>query len=339
MDTPGHGFAQDILTVDYMYLLGTVILYWDHILTFGDEVKYIWFRPKISSSYWFFLNRYIAFFGSIPLLVLTLATSNISVCKRYNTLYQSLFILNVARVCFLMSQRVYALYQRSRYILNTLTITSVIILVISTYAIVISLHDFFYTEFRGTQGQRIRCYIGITDKGAITLAIPWEALLGFESLVFTLTLWKSWTMRDHYRHVPLLKLLLRDGAMYYGIVCLSSLANILTFYVCGPYIRNGLVIFGGTISISMLSRIIINLHKSADENDSRREPQSTMQPRSYSGGDSNSDYHSAANARHRAMKHDVVELDTLATQELVFVTRRLDDIEEGEVEGAIRNPE
>jgi len=45
----------------------------------------------------------------------------------------------------------------------------------------------------------------------LALAIPWETLLAFESLILMLTLWKSWSMRDHYRHVPLLKLLLRDG--------------------------------------------------------------------------------------------------------------------------------
>ncbi|KAF5374259.1 hypothetical protein D9758_004700 [Tetrapyrgos nigripes] len=48
----------------YMYLLGInaifiAILFWDYIITFGDEVKYIWTRPKILSSYCFLIIRYL----------------------------------------------------------------------------------------------------------------------------------------------------------------------------------------------------------------------------------------------------------------------------------------
>lgn len=36
----------------------------------GDEVNYIWLRPKSRSSYWFLVNRYFAFFGNIAVLLL-----------------------------------------------------------------------------------------------------------------------------------------------------------------------------------------------------------------------------------------------------------------------------
>ncbi|KAF5336485.1 hypothetical protein D9611_006684 [Ephemerocybe angulata] len=58
------------------------ILYYDHILTFKSEVAHLWARPKSHSSYWFFLNRYFAFFTNIAVLTLSFTTlsAQILVC-------------------------------------------------------------------------------------------------------------------------------------------------------------------------------------------------------------------------------------------------------------------
>lgn len=34
---------------------------YDYLITLSDEVHFIWQRPKRRSSYWFLLNRYLAF--------------------------------------------------------------------------------------------------------------------------------------------------------------------------------------------------------------------------------------------------------------------------------------
>ena len=51
---PGFSIAYDVYTV---------ILLYDHALTFGDECKYIWSQPTKRSSLWFCLNRYYAAIG------------------------------------------------------------------------------------------------------------------------------------------------------------------------------------------------------------------------------------------------------------------------------------
>ena len=35
-----------------------MILFYDHLLTFGDEVQYIWSAPSTYAKYIFLLNRY-----------------------------------------------------------------------------------------------------------------------------------------------------------------------------------------------------------------------------------------------------------------------------------------
>ena len=38
-----------------------VILYYDHLITFDDEYRYIWARLKSPASWLFLLNRFVAF--------------------------------------------------------------------------------------------------------------------------------------------------------------------------------------------------------------------------------------------------------------------------------------
>lgn len=42
--------------------------------TTGSEINCLWRRPKSHSAYWFFLNRYFAFFGNIAVTVIAFTT-------------------------------------------------------------------------------------------------------------------------------------------------------------------------------------------------------------------------------------------------------------------------
>jgi len=55
------------VTISLAVLLNQVaaFLYYDHLITIGNEISYIWSRRKTASAYWFFLNRYLSFFGNI----------------------------------------------------------------------------------------------------------------------------------------------------------------------------------------------------------------------------------------------------------------------------------
>ncbi|TFK31908.1 hypothetical protein BDQ12DRAFT_671501 [Crucibulum laeve] len=45
--------------------MASAILYYDHLITLGNEINYLWRRPRRAGAYWFFLNRYLAFFGNV----------------------------------------------------------------------------------------------------------------------------------------------------------------------------------------------------------------------------------------------------------------------------------
>lgn len=50
-----------------------VVLAYDYLLTLPAEVHFIWERPKRGSSYWFFLNRYLALSTTLIMAVFTFA--------------------------------------------------------------------------------------------------------------------------------------------------------------------------------------------------------------------------------------------------------------------------
>ena len=55
----------DISCVDEI----TAILYYDHLITFSEELRYIWKRSFSMASAWFLVNRYIPFLGNVVVLV------------------------------------------------------------------------------------------------------------------------------------------------------------------------------------------------------------------------------------------------------------------------------
>lgn len=54
-----HRRALVLLTDILILVIGLVVLLWDHLLTFGDEIKYIWKWPVEVSKIVFIFNRYL----------------------------------------------------------------------------------------------------------------------------------------------------------------------------------------------------------------------------------------------------------------------------------------
>ncbi|KAG1889222.1 hypothetical protein F4604DRAFT_829708 [Suillus subluteus] len=56
----------------------------------------------------------------------------------------------------------------------------------------------------------------------------------------------------------------RDGAMYFGVMTLLNIPNILTYYYGSDITRGSLSTFTSCISVTLISRLMLNLHKSFD---------------------------------------------------------------------------
>ncbi|KAH9477580.1 hypothetical protein JR316_0009802 [Psilocybe cubensis] len=112
------------------------------------------------------------------------------------------------------------------------------------------------------------CHVAFSSMTSVRLAAAWEALFVYDSIIFGLIVVKTWRARQDHAitgiSIPLISLILRDGAVYFAVMALCNLANIVTFYLCGPFLRGGLSTFASSMSVTMMSRLMLNLHETAE---------------------------------------------------------------------------
>ncbi|KAI0371229.1 hypothetical protein BV20DRAFT_1017181 [Pilatotrama ljubarskyi] len=265
MSADGHGVPESVYIHNYLHLAGVVILYYDFFLTFGEEYHRVWKNPRTISSILFYLNRYLPILGDIAVNTgnfYIFSSEQVSLvpcsCRHYAFFRQLLLVINQVVVCFILFLRTYALYGRDKRILVLVVGVGAILLGISCWSIVGQHQDI---ELRGG------CHLMADRMTAVRLAVSWEALFAFDCMVFILTVTK--TFRERYRHRvtsgrhDIISLILRDGAMYFAVMASVNFANTLTFYFLEPLLRGCLSTFASSVSVTMMSRLMLNLQGSA----------------------------------------------------------------------------
>ncbi|KAJ3907297.1 hypothetical protein F5879DRAFT_548402 [Lentinula edodes] len=206
---------------DYFHLFSITFLYWDHLITFPDEIQYLWKRSMGWSTALFFFNRYFAALGNIVVTV-------------------SLFSSGLTESVILLTIRIYALYHCSRRMLIYMLVTGFTLGGLSIFAI-----------FFGQSSQSVLtptgCHTQLTLITSIQVAAAWEALFLYDSMLFVMTLHKAYKTRYELRQerlrIPLVVIILRDGSIYFGVMALANLINISTFYYPDPFLRGALCTF------------------------------------------------------------------------------------------------
>ncbi|KAJ7108023.1 hypothetical protein C8R43DRAFT_1140159 [Mycena crocata] len=249
--------ARGIYFLNYFHILGVSFLIWDHIITLDTEYRFLWTRAKSTSAYWFFALRYGALMTNIPVVVFSfVALPNSFV----SSLFIILAILTIFAVSVVMILRIYALYGRSARVLWWLVGIATGFTGITLWSVHQGQHGFPLTILSG-------CHLSIPKSASYYLAVSWECLFAFDSIIFGLTIFNAWVTRRHvgpHANMPIHRLLVRDGAMYFGAMALANLANIVTFLIGGPLLAGSLATFATCVSVTMMSRLMLNLHERTD---------------------------------------------------------------------------
>ncbi|KAF8975743.1 hypothetical protein BDQ17DRAFT_1267780, partial [Cyathus striatus] len=230
------------------------IFYYDYIITTGNEINFFWRRSKgPRKSFWFFLNRYFSFFGNLVEIIVNFMTipEALFSCETYNLFRQLFLVLNQVIVCALLTLRIYALYSRSFQIL--------VCMACGAAGLLVAWSLFGQKHFASQPLAGTGCHVGLTQENAIRnpynitifrpflttsadIASAWEALMVFDTMIFSFILYRTWTTRQNHRiarvRIPLISLILRDGRLFDY-----------------PSINS--------ISVTMMSRIMLNLHQNA----------------------------------------------------------------------------
>lgn len=261
MEDDSSSSAQAIITQNTCHIFSMCILYYDHLIQLDTEVQYMWRRRKSASSAMFLTLRYAAPMSNIPTVVFSFVPVSAKGCSLLNLSHEILIICTQVLVSVIMIQRMYALYGRSKKILWGLSGTAI---AFTGVIIWLTQHQDSFPLF-----VLPGCHIDLPRNTSLRLAGGWGALFLFDTIVALLTISNAYSTRRRLgaqaqTDMPIHTLIVRDGAMYFAAIAVSNLANILTFIFNGPWIPGSLTIFTSCISITMVCRLMLNIHEKAD---------------------------------------------------------------------------
>ncbi|KAH8115922.1 hypothetical protein DFH11DRAFT_1542729 [Phellopilus nigrolimitatus] len=253
--SPGD-IARQIDINYYAALVAFAILYYDYVLTFGDEVRFFWGRRANSVTLLFFLNRYLSVLGNVPVILQSFAGWSPEGCSHFQKYHQFFSVGVQIIVGIILIIRTYALYECNPRI-----------------AIIMAIFAFMLTCASRNRALRLVVYAGMSsvdfarDKTNHTLSTglsgAWGGLLLFDSAIFTLTFFKAigiWKLGTR----GLIHVLVRDGEndilpspgdgepfkyTYFRIRRVRT----------QPILRGVSTTFANAVSVTMVSRLMLNL--------------------------------------------------------------------------------
>ncbi|KAH7924939.1 hypothetical protein BV22DRAFT_1129445 [Leucogyrophana mollusca] len=246
-------------------LISYTILFYDYLLTFGAEVERFWKRPSFSWAFFlFFVNRYLNILGHIPVVAKAFWSSNSALSEtshpalklyhdfqRYNQ-FVMIAVQLVGGVVMIM--RVYALYDQNWPLLYSLLVTAAAVIIVGCWAILSKSSMTLPATSLAVTG----CDSGLTSEQALRLAAAWGGQLGFDVIIFALTLRKSWCIGPVGERA-LIDIVLRDGTLYFAIMTLANVGNIATLLLADPTSKGAGSTITNIISGTMISRLMLNL--------------------------------------------------------------------------------
>ncbi|KAI9443985.1 hypothetical protein H4582DRAFT_2125947 [Lactarius indigo] len=244
------------------YVLNTfpvAILYYDYALTLSREVEYFWPNPYRTGwvSSVFFLNRYFAILGHIPIIIGLIPNES---CEPQNAWqkhhYKGYFGMALQLlVAVLCSMRIYALYNKNNRILLALAALIGASIIVGFIAIAT---ESGVVVIRVPPPIMPICHLSLelSDEGGNFLSIAWGGFLAFDVTVFVLTLYKAVKMGYS---APLIQILVRDGSLYFVVLFFVNLANILTLQFAPTLLKNSATPLTNVLSATLISRLMLRL--------------------------------------------------------------------------------
>ncbi|KAJ7478418.1 hypothetical protein FB451DRAFT_1396198 [Mycena latifolia] len=253
-------FEHDRRLNGALSLAGLVVLVYDYLLTLDMEVKYMWSPGNKGGSAWFLFIRYFAIGANVAMPFMNFGDFPV---ERLKIALQLLVVIQELTVGCTLIRRVYAMYGFSKRILCLLVAAALIAVGLAVWSVAAAgPTPVLMVQLPGCQTLH-------SHTQSIRMAAAWVAELACETLVLGLTLFRAW---DQTRSgIPLTSslwtIMIRDGAMYFTIICLANLANILMFYFGDINTAGSVSWFTVMISVVMISRLMLHLRAVATDED------------------------------------------------------------------------
>ncbi|KAG2145213.1 hypothetical protein DEU56DRAFT_789461 [Suillus clintonianus] len=201
----------------FVAIASFTVLCWDHMITFSDEVAFIWCKRKGPLGYLFLLNRYITPLGFVVNIVaLTLPTWSTERCRNFVRYEGAMATIGVSIAQLMMLPRIHVLYGMRRLVT---AIPGLLFLVwVALEAFVMA-----RGEMVPLAQQVHSCREVYNLPLTLSAARSWMPLT-YDLVVFAMTLWRTLPGICNGSAGRILHTLLQDGTLYYSsIICSGNL--------------------------------------------------------------------------------------------------------------------
>ncbi|KDQ22140.1 hypothetical protein PLEOSDRAFT_163045 [Pleurotus ostreatus PC15] len=250
--TAGHLMAAKMFS-----LASCVMLFYDIVLTFGDEVEKVWRKKFTPVTFLWFMasfNRYLSPLGYIVIIVSFHDPWPKSICNRYVLFPEALKVCTSVAIGIIFILRLYAIYSGSRIIVVCAGLLLAAQLGVKTWAF--------------TDGTSLSLPPGLTGCILVGKSPPgerfvytWIAELVFDSVIFFATLGRTFYLYHTTKRntSTLIELIMRDGIIYFAVIFVANLVTVLIFLFAPPDIKAINASFSTLITSLMVSRLMLNL--------------------------------------------------------------------------------
>ncbi|KAI0667601.1 hypothetical protein C8Q78DRAFT_981412, partial [Trametes maxima] len=243
----------------YVGLASFTVLVWDHFITLGDEIEYIWKRRKGPLIYLFFINRYLTPLGFIiNLFAYFSPVWTPTVCEHFVRYEGSMTVIGINTTALMMLLRIYAMYEGKSW---------VVVFVGIVFAV-----EFGVNAWLLTHGVAVRHTGGITActmifdpekvKGAIASASAWLPLL-YDTVVLIFTVRRTYGGIKNPTAGRIMRILLKEGILYYSVIFSITLILTLMIVFAADGLKNLTAQTEYLMTVAMMSRITLHLKKQA----------------------------------------------------------------------------
>ncbi|KAJ7627436.1 hypothetical protein FB45DRAFT_60813 [Roridomyces roridus] len=233
-----------------------VILAYDWICTFDQELAYVWSRPFSLGTVIFALNRYLPFIDIPVAFFAKFMRITPEDCLRRNELvgWMSAFGLCISEGILIL--RTYALWERKRSVLIVLCTMFLMTLVVAFVTTYLELRSLHYSD---VQTDGVGCTLA---KAGSVIIFGYLMLLVSETVIVILTAIKAY--RDlRFARLPWLVQLYREGILFYVYIFAISLANILVPALAPSRFSNWLASPQRVLHSVLCTRVLLLIRRQA----------------------------------------------------------------------------
>jgi len=237
-------------------LAAFVMMVYDHLITFSDELQYVWKQPLSGATVLFAINRYITplkFVVEIAAFDSPTWSKNNSACQHF-VRYEGGATLALIAICeIIMMLRVYAIWGRDRRILGVLGFLWITQVAFCAMAMV-------FTQRTPLPPALVGCILTGDSHKSSYFTPFWVMPLITDSAIFFLTVWRTQRyLRRTEGEMRLLRVLQRDGALYFLCIFSANLVYVILYLSAPEDLKAFGAGFSHIITCVMISRLVINL--------------------------------------------------------------------------------